>query len=158
MTAKMAPVSPSFRPATASDADRLIELMRAFYATFSYPFDETAARAALAPVLEPDSERGRMWIVEAEGETAGYVALMLGHSLEYRGRDAFLDELYVVPAWRKKGFAIAAMELVARACRELGVRALHLEVERDNTGAQALYRRFGFEDHDRYLMTRRIAP
>jgi ribosomal protein S18 acetylase RimI-like enzyme len=153
----MAPVCPSFRPAVATDVDRLVDLMRDFYAGFSYPFDETAARAALVPVLAPDSERGRLWMIEADGQTAGYVALMLGHSLEYRGRDAFLDELYVVPAWRKRGFGIAAMELVARACRELGVRALHLEVERDNTAAQTLYRRFGFEDHDRYLMTKRIA-
>ena len=130
--------------------------MRDFYAGFSYPFDEASARAALAPVLAPDSERGRVWMIEADGQTAGYVALMLGHSLEYRGRDAFLDELYVVPAWRKKGFAIAAVELVSNACRELGVRALHLEVERENAAAQALYRRFGFEDHDRYLMTKRI--
>jgi ribosomal protein S18 acetylase RimI-like enzyme len=153
----VAPVNLSFRLAGARDADGLIALMREFYAVFSYPFDAAAARAALAPVRAPDSERGRIWLIETHGEAVGYVALMLGHSLEYRGRDAFLDELYVVPAARGNGFAKAAMEHVARACHELGVRALHLEVERDNAAAQALYRRFGFEDHDRYLMTLRIA-
>ncbi|HEX2680374.1 MAG TPA: hypothetical protein VHQ03_03690 [Candidatus Dormibacteraeota bacterium] len=38
----------------------------------------------------------------------------------------------------------------------MGVHALHLEVTHANTGAQQLYRKFGFEDHDRYLMTKRI--
>ncbi|HYS78429.1 MAG TPA: hypothetical protein VEO94_06295 [Candidatus Dormibacteraeota bacterium] len=38
----------------------------------------------------------------------------------------------------------------------IGVRALHLEMERGNVAAQALYRRHGFADHDRYLMTRWI--
>jgi ribosomal protein S18 acetylase RimI-like enzyme len=33
-----------------------------------------------------------------------------------------------------------------------------LEVERHNQSAQALYRRFGFEDHDRVMMTKLIAP
>ncbi len=41
-----------------------------------------------------------------------------------------------------------------QACRELGVRALHLEVERENVEAQALYRRIGYKDHDRYLLTK----
>ena len=39
-------------------------------------------------------------------------------------------------------------------CRGRGVRALHLEVERENTRAQSIYRRAGFVDHDRYLLTK----
>ena len=46
--------------------------------------------------------------------------------------------------------------LPQRACRAAGVHALHLEVERDKRRAIDFYRRAGFEDHDRYLMTKRI--
>jgi ribosomal protein S18 acetylase RimI-like enzyme len=42
------------------------------------------------------------------------------------------------------------------ACRSLEVQALHLEVERANTKAQAFYHKVGFEDHDRYMLTKRI--
>jgi len=37
--------------------------------------------------------------------------------------------------------------------RGLGVKALHLEVEENKPEALALYRRLGFEDHERRLMT-----
>jgi len=46
----------------------------------------------------------------------------------------------------------------AGGSEESGRQALHLEVERTNAVGQTLYRKFGFEDHDRYLMSRRIAP
>jgi ribosomal protein S18 acetylase RimI-like enzyme len=39
----------------------------------------------------------------------------------------------------------------------LAVRALHLEVTRDNIAAQRLYRSVGFADRDHYLMTKRLA-
>jgi ribosomal protein S18 acetylase RimI-like enzyme len=37
------------------------------------------------------------------------------------------------------------------------VQALHLEVELAKTKAQAFYHKVGFEDHDRYLLTKRLA-
>lgn len=39
-------------------------------------------------------------------------------------------------------------------CRSLGIKALHLEVDRVNTRAKQLYHRFGFQDHERYLLTK----
>jgi ribosomal protein S18 acetylase RimI-like enzyme len=86
----------------------------------------------------------------------GYVVLTLGYSLEYLGRDAFVDELYVRQTYRRQGVGTHAIEHVVRTCRELDVRALHLEVERHNAPAQALYRKVGFRDRDHYLMTRRL--
>jgi ribosomal protein S18 acetylase RimI-like enzyme len=39
-------------------------------------------------------------------------------------------------------------------CRREGIAALRLEVGRDNTPAQALYRQSGFEEDARNLMTK----
>jgi ribosomal protein S18 acetylase RimI-like enzyme len=36
----------------------------------------------------------------------------------------------------------------------MGVHAVHLEVDRGNDPAFELYRRTGYEDHDRLLMTK----
>ena len=83
--------------------------------------------------------------------------LTIGYSIEYRGHDAFVDELYLRESYRGRGWGRAALAFVEQACRELEVRALHLEVERKNTAAQALYRKFGFENQDRYLLNKWIA-
>ena len=75
-----------------------------------------------------------------------------GYSLEYQGHDAFIDELYLRSHYRRQGIGAQSLRFVENAARSLGVRALHLEVERGNTAAQAFYRQVGFADHDRYLM------
>lgn len=146
----------AFHPAAPEDEDALLEMMREFYAHEGLYFDEARARGALSPLLA-DERFGRAWVVRVDGEAAGYVVLTLGYSLEFGGRDAFLDELYLRERFRGSGLGRRAIETAVQACRALGVAALHLEVERANTGAQGVYRRMGFHDHDRYLMTRWVA-
>jgi diamine N-acetyltransferase len=142
-----------FHPATRADVGELLPLMRGLYEHEGLPFDEAAARDALERLLA-DASLGGVWLIRAGAEVLGYLVLTLGYSLEFRGRDAFIDELYLRPEARGRGAGRAALEFAEGVCRKLGVRALHLEVERANTGAQALYRKSGFVDHDRYLMTK----
>ncbi|MBD2459995.1 GNAT family N-acetyltransferase [Oscillatoria sp. FACHB-1407] len=77
-------------------------------------------------------------------------------NLEFRGRDAFIDELFVQADYRGRGIGTAAPELLEAQCRELEVRALHLEVEHENAKAQQFYRKVGFGDRHYYLMTKWI--
>ncbi len=149
-------MEPIFRLADEADGDTLIAMMREFYAIDAYPFDEGAARRALEGLLR-DPALGRVWLIHDGAEAIGYVVLTFGYSLEFHGRDAFIDELFVRPSHRGRGVGTRAMRLVEEACRDLGVHALHLEVERANAVAQRLYRTFGFQDHARYLMTRWIS-
>ena len=143
----------NFRPAEAADFDALLPMIRALCEQDGTPFDEARVRRALALGIA-DESLGRVWLIEWAGEPAGYLVLTFGFSLEFGGRDAFIDELYVRDEFRGRGLGRRAIELAERACRERGVGALHLEVERANTGAQELYRRSGFRDHDCYLMTK----
>jgi ribosomal protein S18 acetylase RimI-like enzyme len=142
-----------FRPAAPSDADALVEMMRALYEHDRTPFDEPAHRAALAQLFADDSY-GVVYLLLSGGAAAGYVVVTFGFSLEFRGRDAFIDELFVRGEFRGRGLGASALRFAEGVCRERGVRALHLEVERANAGAQSVYRRAGFKDHDRYLLTK----
>lgn len=145
----------ALRAAAAGDLEAVLALHQAFFTEDGYAFREEESRANLARLLG-DPNLGRLWVMDDSGTIVGYLLLAFGFSLEFRGRDAFVDELYVAPGHRGKGLGTRALELVAEACRELGVRALHLEVERYKDGALALYRRMGFVDHERYLMTKWI--
>jgi ribosomal protein S18 acetylase RimI-like enzyme len=127
--------------------------MRENYAEAGYPFDPAAARECFAAIARGPA-LGRTWVLAADGALVGYAVLLFGYSLEYRGRDAFVDDVYLAPAQRGRGLGRTLLEQVEAAARELGVRALHLEVERTNTAAQALYRRRGFRDTERLLMTK----
>lgn len=141
--------------ARAGNLDQLLSFMRDYYALDGLPFEANAARAALSTLLA-DASLGRVWLVADGGAMVGYVVLTLGYSLEYLGRDAFVDELYLQPESRGRGLGAQALAAVEQEARKLGVRALHLEVERHNKRALALYERWGFRSNDRRLMTRRI--
>ncbi len=144
-----------FQPADAADTDTLIEMMRGLYAYDGTAFDEHSHREALRQLLD-DERYGRVWLIQADDEIAGYVVLTFGFSLEFKGRDAFIDELYLRESFRGQGTGQQAINFAADACRALGIHALHLEVERSNTRAQIAYRKANFEDHDRYLLTKQL--
>lgn len=145
-----------FKPSTPDDIETLIVMMRDLYAHDGLaPLDEASARRALLGVIG-DNALGRVFLILLTNEVAGYAVLTFGYSLEFHGRDAFVDELYLRDEYRARGIGKRSLEFLTGVCAEVGVSALHLEVERSNIQAQAVYRKFGFEDHDRYLMTKWI--
>jgi GNAT superfamily N-acetyltransferase len=137
------------------DIDDIIEMMRCYYAADGYPLIETEARRTVFDLIS-DERLGRLWVVQDQGRVVGYLAVTLGFSLEYRGHDAFIDELFITEGARGQGMGREALAIAEEYCREVGVKALHLEVERHRESALRLYRRTGFEAHDRYLMSKII--
>jgi len=144
----------TFREATAADVPDLLRMMkRLALQAPALAFDERVVTQTWRQFFS-SAEFGRAWLFSARRELAGYVILTLGYSFEYRGREAFVDELYVEEKFRRRGVGRRAMEFVEERARELGVNAIHLEVDRVNDAASGLYRRAGYVDHDRYLMTK----
>jgi len=138
-----------------ADCEELLAWLARFNAESEYPFDAGRARGALGELLARP-ELGRVYRIVEGGACAGYVALTLGFSLEWGGRDAFVDEIYLDPAWRGRGLARAALAELLDEARALGVNAVHLEVEPDNAPAQSLYRHAGFTSTGRHLYTHRL--
>jgi GNAT superfamily N-acetyltransferase len=145
------------RRATPADRDLLVRLMTEFYAEAGYQLDPRLAASAFDQLLSTDA-LGSVTIVEADGEPAGYVVLTLGFSMEYAGRDAFVDDLFIREPFRGQGLGARLLAHARQECLDLGVRALHLEVGRDNDPAKALYFKAGFINADRMLLTLRLAP
>ncbi|MGI9105406.1 MAG: GNAT family N-acetyltransferase [Pyrinomonadaceae bacterium] len=144
-----------FTLADASRIDLLISLMREFYAVEHMTFDETAARSALDQILH-NSAFGEVYLISVDEMAVGYLVVAFGFSLEFHGRDAFIDELYLRESYRGRGIGKASLQCAEEVCRREGIKALHLEVERVNARAQAVYRKAGYRDHHRYLLTKRV--
>ena len=155
MTGIETSAQPAFREAQAEDAELLLELMREFTATQTYLFKEIAARHSLHELLASPT-LGRVWVIESRGSAVGYIVLTFGFSLEYGGRDAFVDEFFVRSLHRGGGLGRAALSFVLGQAACLGVRAVHLEVDRVNLAAHQLYQSLGFEGNDRHLLTKRL--
>jgi ribosomal protein S18 acetylase RimI-like enzyme len=149
-------MEPRFRPAAAPDVPALLKMMEELYAEDGGNFDRSPASAALGALIG-DPALGGVWLLEDAEGACGYVVLTLGYSLEFHGRDAFVDELFVRPRRRGAGLGAAALSLLEEECRRRGVRALHLEVTPDNRPAVDLYTRHGFTLRERRLMTRPVS-
>ncbi len=143
----------TYRMAAIADCPVLLKLVKEFHELEHLPFDEQADSTALENILT-DESLGRVWLIQQEDQVIGYVILTLGYSIEYRGRDAFIDELYLRPSYQGQGIGTKTLEFVEATCQSLGIQALHLEVDFTNTRAQQLYCKTGYKNHDRYLMTK----
>ena len=58
--------------------------------------------------------------------------------------DGHITTIAVDPAWHRHGIATRMLLALARGAVDRGCRNLTLEVRMSNSGAQALYQRFGF--------------
>jgi ribosomal protein S18 acetylase RimI-like enzyme len=97
---------------------------------------------------------GEIYLIFRGNEMAGYFALTFCFSLEFHGRFAFLDEVYLREAYRRQKLGKAVVAFAEDLCKKAGIRALRLEVGRENQPAQSLYRAAGFEIAERNLMTK----
>ena len=115
---------------------------------------DVRTRTALLERLISDERLGRLVLILYEERLTGYFVLGFGFSIEFGGRDALLDELYVLPEYRGRGLGTAALERAFTICRAVGIACLHLEADHFNERAHELYLREGFKDHERHLMTK----
>jgi ribosomal protein S18 acetylase RimI-like enzyme len=116
-------------------------------------FDPDVAAAAARALLR-DESLGRIFLIHSGGHLAGYFALTFCFSLEFHGRFGLLDELYIRERCRGQGLGRRAEALAATICKAEGLTALRLEVGKDNTAAESLYSRLGFNVEARKLMTK----
>jgi GNAT superfamily N-acetyltransferase len=142
----------SFSFAKQEDIDRLLPLVQDFYTFERLAYDERRQRSLISELIANQSF-GRLVLFEQGSDLLGYMVLGFGFSLEFHGRDCLIDEFYVLPEHRSRGIGKAAVEFTFQTCRELGIKAVHLEADHVNVRGHEFYRRLGFKDHQRHLMT-----
>ena len=149
----------SFRPVGAADRGLLEELVRAYYTFDDHEYEPGLHGRALDAICAGDPNV-RAWIVEdpknGKSEVAGYLILTIGFSMQYGGRDGFLDELFLTEAYRGKGLGRQVMTFLEAEVRRLGFHYLHLEVVKANERARRLYESMGWEETGCLLMSRRL--
>ena len=140
--------------ATSSDLEILLTMMRHLQLDdpWSEPFDESTLRANLDELIQ-NPIYGVAYIAREDTAPIGYLVICFEYSLEYRGKGAWVDELFVEPSHRGKGIGTELLDLAERASREHHAKFLHLEVNHGNPAIE-LYRRRGFAQHQRFLLSK----
>lgn len=142
--------------AKPEDFDRLAPLVRAFHEEAGIAQDETRRHAALMPLLQ-GSPHGAIYLIGPGRAPIGYIVISFGWSVEFAGLDGFVDELYIRPGVRGRGIGTEVMGALPKALAGAGLKALHLEVRRDNPRARKLYEKLRFLPRDEYsLLTREM--
>lgn len=147
-----------------ADAGASLASMREFYREEGLVFDEAGQGEALRALMAEPAAGSVFGLFDAGKMEANVASPSLGHlvltwafSLEFGGRFALLDELWLAPEARGRGEGRRALEFAAAWARERGAKALRLEVAHENGRARALYARAGLTAQARDLMTLRLA-
>ncbi|MFD2330961.1 GNAT family N-acetyltransferase [Cohnella sp. GCM10020058] len=135
------------RPANAADAETLAglasEIWHEYYGALLsleqivYMVDKFQSKSAIADQMERQGYE--YFLMRAEGVDVGYLAV------KAEDGKLFLSKLYVLKAHRGHGYASRAMAFMTQLCRERGLGAVWLTVNRHNEGSIAVYEKKGFK-------------
>lgn len=141
----------SLHLAKVDDLEKLLTMVAAFHAEMGFDTDQTHRKNALMPLLE-GSPYGAIWLIGPKLAPVGYIVITFTWSVEFGGLDSFLDEIYIRPAVRRRGMGAEALGAIANTLKSSGIRAMNLEVDRQNVMAQEFYHRAHFTSRDHYLL------
>lgn len=144
-----------FKPLENSDIEIIVQMQREFYAIDHYPIDIEVSKKLFVEFIENEN-LGKAWLIFSDNEIVGYVILTFLFSFEYRGKVAFLDELYLSEKARGKGIGAQSIDFIQSTALKLSLKLIWLEVEKHNSTAQKLYLAADFAVHNRILMQYKI--
>ena len=144
-----------FIKASIAEIPLLSKMIEKLYISENTVYREADVNSALNELLSSDADGGA-WLIHSQGVIAGYMIIGNAFSVEFGGKTAFIDELYVIDSNRGKGIGRKALEFAEVYAGAKGFKYLRLEVELSNTTAQKIYRANGFKEHERYIMTKKL--
>ena len=144
-----------------SQIETITKMMQDFYAIDNYPIDIEVSKKLFQEFIS-DEKLGKAFLIchSDEGRTSelvGYVILTYVFSFEYKGRIAFLDELYIKENFRGKGIGKQTIDFIKEQASNQNVKLIYLEVENHNQNAQKLYLANDFEVHNRKLLKHKLS-
>ena len=132
----------SIHAARSNDVGELVELMEAFYAESSFPLDRQWAANSFNRLLAMPT-LGCVWLARAGARAVGHAVLSLRYTMEHAAMSGYVDDLFVMPAFRRRRVASQLLQALVDDCRLRGCASLYVEVGESNGPALATYRRFG---------------
>lgn len=136
------------RKMTENDRGLYIRMAEEFYSSDAvlHPVPRTYFERTADEALRSDAY-AEIYLLEHEGEPAGYGLTARTFSQEAGGQILWIEELYIREAFRSKGLGREFFSYIEEKNKGRITR-IRLEVEEENTRAVSLYERLGYEKLD----------
>jgi ribosomal protein S18 acetylase RimI-like enzyme len=135
----------------AKQIETITLMMQDFYFIDNYPIDVEVSKKLFEEFIANEN-LGKSWLIFSDNEIVGYVIITFVFSFEYKGKIAFLDELYVKENARGRGIGNKTIQFIKKETKKLNIKIIYLEVEKHNHSAQKLYIANDFVIHNRKIM------
>ena len=139
------------RRVTERDREEFIRLSELFYHSSAvlHPVPREYHAALFDEAMRSDAYT-EAFLLEEEGRAVGFGVIAKTFSREAGGMVLWLEELFLCENCRGRGYGRKFFDFIEKYAREKDFKRIRLEVEPENTRAQALYERLGYQ-HLPYL-------
>lgn len=134
------------RRAEPRDADRVLALMEGLTRPPVGADPQPQREVFLAHIGHEDAA---VFVAELDGEVAGAVSLWFQPRLNWTTRQAWIPDLFVDPAFRRRGAARGLLDACVDEARGRGCHRIVLESGHHRAEAHRLYESYGFEHYAR---------
>lgn len=142
------------RPATIADTDEILALIYELAVYEKAPEEAKATRDQIIEGFFSDNPKVFCEIVEVDGAIAGLAIWFLNYSTWQGKHGIYLEDLFIRPQYRGKGYGKALLKHLAAICEERGYGRFQWWVLDWNTPAIEFYKSLGAKAMDSWTVYR----
>ncbi len=144
----------SIRPATINDTDEILAMIYELALYEKAPEEAKANREQIIESFFSEDPKVFCEIVEVDGSVAGFAIWFLNYSTWQGKHGIYLEDLFVRPQYRGKGFGKALLKHLAAICEERGYGRFQWWVLDWNQPAIDFYKSLGAVAMDEWTVFR----
>jgi len=142
------------RYAVKEDAPRILQLIKDLAEYEKAPLEAKATLEQIDGSLFSDDPHAFCHVVEVDGTVVGISIWFLNYSTWLGKPGIYLEDLYIDPAYRGKGFGLALLKGLAKICIERNYERLQWWVLDWNEPSIEFYKSLGAEAMDEWTVYR----
>ena len=143
------------RQAVPADLEALLWLLTNFSEEAGTNFGREHLLAGLEPLLS-NQGLGLVFVAELDIVLVGYAVIGWGWGIESGGKEALIDEVFVLKNHRNQGIGAKMLSEVMTQLERHNTKAVFLETEAQNPNSRKLYQNLGFETEDSVWMRKAL--